>query len=97
MGKPSGASSSGGSGGDGPPSPRWGGQVGAGWGTAAGLAPPLQRSPHPQNQPNPSRRFVGITWRKARKKWISQLQSPSGNFMGNYVDTQEEAARQFAW
>lgn len=49
------------------------------------------------------RRFPGITWYKKMRKWRCELQGfdkakyGRARVTGNYVDTQEQAAQQYAW
>lgn len=49
------------------------------------------------------RRFPGITWEKQVRKWRCELQGLDkatygrARVHGNYVDTQEQAAQQYAW
>jgi len=43
------------------------------------------------------RRFKGITWDKANRKWRCQLPDGKTKLYGNLLDSQEESARQYAW
>ena len=85
-----------GCGGDGPPSPRCGAKRGDG--VCAREATSLRPNPTTHCVP---RRYAGINWDRSKSKWRSQIGGVSNakktKYNGQCVDTQEQAAQQYAW
>lgn len=56
------------------------------------LASPKQNSEHTDARPGSLSRFRGVSFNKARGKWVAQVNDQGRNHAGGYFETEDEAA-----